>query len=107
MYEKLSKYRTTFAYDEDNMILYSPLDDKPLIQKDSRQFKSYFIPKIGSKEVSIRWELLARDYNREGTVTFQIEPEYENSTKTAWVDSIEDEKEEIEIIEFVETKKSS
>ncbi|MER3374835.1 MAG: hypothetical protein RIM83_09405 [Allomuricauda sp.] len=107
MYEKLSKYRTTFAYDEDNMILYSPLDDKPLIQKDSRQFKSYFIPKIGSKEVSIRWELLARDYNREGTVTFQIEPEYENSTKTAWVDSIEDEMEEVEIIEFVETKKSS
>jgi hypothetical protein len=107
MYEKLSKYRTTYAYDEDNMILYSPLNDKPLIQKDSRQFKSYFIPKIGSKEVTIRWELLARDYNREGTVTFQVEPEYENSSKTAWVDSVEDEKEEIEIIEFVETKKSS
>lgn len=107
MYEKLKDYRTTYAYEEDNTILYSPLNDKPLIQKDSKQFKSYFIPKIGVDEVKISWELLARDFNREGVITFKVEPEFENSSKTVWVDSKKEVREEVEIIEFIETKKDS
>ncbi|MBC8415010.1 MAG: hypothetical protein H8E11_01115 [Candidatus Cloacimonetes bacterium] len=106
LYEKVAKYRTTWAYEEDNMILYSPLNDKPLIQKDSRQFKSFFIPKVGRNKVTIRWKLLARDYNREGEVTFEVKPEYVKRHKTIWVDSKSEEKEEIEIVEFIETKKS-
>lgn len=106
IYEKVVKYRTTWAYEVDNMILYSPINDKPLIQKDSKQFKSFFIPKIGSNKLTIRWELLARDYNREGEISFEIEPEYTNRYKTVWVDFKSEEKEEIEIVEFIETEKS-
>ena len=106
LYEKLVKYRTTWDYEGDNMILYSPLNDKPLIQKDSRQFKSYFIPKIGSDKVTIRCELLARDYNSKDEVTFEIKPEYEKKYKTVWVDSNLEEKEQVDIVEFIETIKS-
>ena len=87
------------------MILYSPQNDKPLIQKDSRQFKSYFIPKIGSDKVTISWELLARDYNCKGKVTFEIKPEYEKKYKTVCVNSKLEEKEKVDIVEFIETKK--
>ena len=86
------------------MILYSPLHGKPLIQKDSRQFKSYFIPHFKSNQVAIRWKLLARDYNREGIVNFEILPEFENETRMIGVDCKSDEKEEIEIVEFIEIK---
>ena len=56
--------------------------------------------------MSIRWQILARDYSREGVVNFKIQPEYESIHKTVRVDSIAEEKEEIEIVEFIETKES-
>ena len=86
------------------MILYSPLHGKPLIQKDSRQFKSYFIPEFESNQVSIRWKLLARDYSREGKVNFKVIPEFENEIRMIEVDCESDEKEEIDISEFIEIK---
>jgi hypothetical protein len=103
-YEKFAKYRRTWAFEEDKMIAYHPLDDKPLIQKDSRQFKSFFIPSFDQDEVCIRWELLARDFSREGEVIFKIVPEYELDYKTEWVSLKEEEKEEIEIKELIKEK---
>ena len=79
----------TLVYEEDNSILYQPRDNSPLIQKKSRTFESYCLPKIGSEEIKIHWELLARDFNREGDFIIKIEPEYEIKHKVEYTE-IED-----------------
>lgn len=101
---KAYKYRTTWAHEDDKKIVFSPFEDRPLIQKDSRKFKSSFIPKFESTQVVIRWELLARDYSREGTVNFEILPEYESEDRVVEVECKSEEREEIEILEFIEMK---
>lgn len=106
-YEKLAKYRTTFASEKDRIIKYLPLNNSPLIQKDSKEFKSYFIPKVGCNEVIIKWKLLARDYSREDSITLKIEPEYELSEEYIWIEPWEEEYEETEIIEFIEVQSNS
>ena len=79
----------TLVYEEDNSILYKPRDNSPLIQKKSKTFESYCLPKIGSEEIKIHWELLARDFNREGDFIIKIEPKYETKHNVEYTE-IED-----------------
>lgn len=102
MYKEVSKFRTSWANDQ-NQILYKPLENGPLIQKDSRTFTSYCIPIIGANEVLLKWHLLARDFDREGEVKFAVVPDYEIKTKVTAVDSADEVRTEEEISEFIET----
>ena len=72
----LHNLKTTWIDEEDNSILYKPLNNTPLIQKDFRTFECCCIPQIESTEVKVHWQLLARDFNRDGDFTFKVIPEY-------------------------------
>lgn len=105
MYEKLSKYRTTWAYEKEKQILYQPLNNSPLIQKDTKTFKSYCIPHFDSKEIIIKWSLLARDFNRQGEVKITVKPEYEFEYKSVFVDKTEEVKTIEEIGKYITKKR--
>ncbi|MFY0607071.1 MAG: hypothetical protein JXR10_10165 [Cyclobacteriaceae bacterium] len=104
MYEKLAKYRTTWAYEEDNEILYKPLNNAPLIQKDTKSFKSYFIPEYDSDELVVYWRLLARDFDREGEFKLKIEPQYEIERITQFVSDSNDVRSVEEIEDYITTR---
>ena len=75
---------TTWVYKEDKSILYKPINSAPLIQKDSKSFECSCLPKTESKEIKLHWQLLARDFDREGDIILKVNPEFviENCTKT-------------------------
>jgi len=75
---------TTWIYEEDKSILYKPINNAPLIQKDSKSFKCLCLPETKSKEIKLHWQLLARDFDREGDIILKVNPEFviENCTKT-------------------------
>lgn len=104
MYKELAKYRTTWAYEEDKQVLYKPLENLPLIQKDRRTLSCYCIPYFESKEITIKWQLLARDFDRSGEVKINVEPEYKVEQKTIFVDNEKDIKTETEISEYITTE---
>ena len=94
--------RTTWACD-DNSLVYEPLNKDSLIQKDSRSFKAHFIPRPNIPQIEVKWELLARDFDKEGVLTFKVEPEFEEKTEIVYVaeySEIQEPKEEI--LEFIE-----
>lgn len=97
----LLKNRTTWAYHESNKILCEPLNNAPLIQKAGKQFISYCIPSFDAKEVIVKWHLLARDFDREGEISFKVEPIYKHKKQTFYVDSVESARTEIEISEYI------
>lgn len=88
---------------ENNRIFYSPKDNVPLIQTDSRSFDAYVIPKCENYVIPVEWELLARDYNSTGTIFLKVEPVYEDRIITEFVESEMDLKED-EIISVEEKK---
>lgn len=102
MYKQLSKYRTTWA-NEDNQVLFKPIENGPLIQKDVRTFTSYCIPIIGTNEIAINWHLLARDFDREGEIKFEVKPDYEIKNEVVTIDNLYKVKTKEEISEFIET----
>lgn len=78
IYKDIAKFRRTFVYEDDGMILYKPLiTDNSLVQKDSRTFKAFILPNQGVEEIILNWELLARDFNKQGTLTLKVNPEIE------------------------------
>lgn len=103
---EIQRNRTTFAYPEDNLIVYSPRNNGPLIQKDKVYVEAYIIPHFEVNSINIKWELLARDFNKEGNLTLNVIPELKE--KTTWIDveSEEDKLEdEVEYEELIEDKK--
>ena len=95
------KYKRTYV--EGNKINYSPKDNSPLIQKDNRYFEAYIVPKGKAYRIPLKWIILARDYNSEGIIYLNIEPEVETKVIYEEVET----KEEIlpdEIISLKEKK---
>jgi len=101
MYKEHAKYRTTWAYKDEKQILFKPIDNAPLIQKDSKVFVCYCIPKYDSKVIKVGWQLLARDFDLEGVAEFDVVPEYEIEAKSKYVDNTNEEREEIEISDYI------
>ncbi|HPM47580.1 MAG TPA: hypothetical protein PL056_10975 [bacterium] len=102
-YEVAAKYRTTWAYENEKQILYKPLNNAPLIQKDSKVFECHCIPKFDSTSIKVGWQLLARDFDLEGVAEFEVVPEYEIARKRKYVDNSEEVREETEISDYVTT----
>lgn len=97
--------RTLWGYKESNEFLYEPVNREPLIQKSSRTFEILFIPNFDQKIINISWELLARDFDKSGTLEVELKPEFTEKVKYVQVKTDEDFKEdEIEIKELIEEK---
>lgn len=97
----LLKNRTTWAYHDSKQILCEPLGNAPLIQKMGKRFLSYCIPHFNAKEVTVKWHLLARDFDKEGEILFKVEPTFEHKKEIFYVDSPDKARTEIEISEYI------
>lgn len=95
------KYKRTFV--KENIISFTPHDNEPLIQKDNRYFEAYIIPLCKEYIIPIEWELLARDYDKSGTIFLNVQPEYEDKIIYEYVET-EDELQDDEIT--IEEKKN-
>jgi hypothetical protein len=95
--QKLNQYRTTWANKEAKHILYKPLENAPLIQKDKRSFNCFCKPSSDKMTLNIKWQLLARDFDREGNFDIIVEPEIIEQAERVNVFRKEHEKTEIEI----------
>lgn len=96
-----------FVYEKEHYLIYKPSDNHPLIQLDSRTFTIWVQPMNQElQNVSLRWELLARDYDDRGEISIVVDPLYERSYKQIVLEDGAAEKEdEIEIFEKVADRK--
>ena len=58
-----------------------------MVQKATRVFQAHILPKQGAERIRITYELLARDYNREGELEIVVEPKFDERRVTELVDS--------------------
>ena len=77
-----------------NGIEYKPLESV-FVQKDERRFSLSIIPKQGMDSFPLFWQFLCEDYSKEGTLTINVSPKYEEKVDVIDVDNKEDEKEEV------------
>ena len=97
--------RTLWGYEDRNEFLYEAVNREPLIQKSSRTFKILFIPNFHQKIIIISWELLARDFDKSGSLEVELKPEFKEKVKYVQVKTDDDIKEDkIEIKELIEEK---
>lgn len=64
-----------------NELEYRP-KDSIFVQKDYRDFHMSIIPADGVKTLPLIWEFLCEDYQKEGFLTINVEPQIEEHTKT-------------------------
>lgn len=96
------KYKRTYI--DGKNISYSPRDNEPLIQKDNRYFELYIIPECKEYKIEISWNVLARDFDKSGSIYLTVVPDYEDNIVYEYVDS-EDQILEDEVISIT-TKKN-
>ncbi|MDJ1483481.1 hypothetical protein QNI16_23485 [Cytophagaceae bacterium YF14B1] len=92
---------TTWAYQEDRLVICKPLNNSPLIQKDTRSFTCYCIPDFDAEEVTVKCHLLARNFDRENEINIIVEPDYEVELLVEQVYSSDDEKKDITFSEWI------
>lgn len=90
IYKGIRHLRRTFVYEDKGIVLYRPLNNEALIQKDSKSFGAFVIPKFGADFITLKWEILARDFNKKGTLKLIIEPIIEEKIITVDVENEED-----------------
>lgn len=102
----LRENRTTFAYNEDKMLVYKPNKNSPLIQKDSKIITCFLKTLPEDSSIIIEWELLARDFNKKGILKINSTPEYVDKYQITLVENKEDLKDDeiIEIKDYIEVK---
>lgn len=97
------KYQTCWVHEEEGYFTYKPLENCPLIQKDSKLFEVYIQPNLDTKEIKLTWELLSRDYCDEGFITLKINHEVTETINLIEVNNMEDVlDDEIELKYFYE-----
>lgn len=57
-------------------VVYTPVEDCPLNQKDSKQFTFVFIPSSKVNQVVLRWRIIAKDFNDHGKFKIRLKPYY-------------------------------
>lgn len=78
-------------------ITYNPVGKSVLVQKDNRHFQVTILVEKEASEITFDWELIARDFSKNGSETILVKPTYKIVTKEEEAISPEDEKEEIKI----------
>lgn len=76
-----------WTFDEEKYGTYHPLGDNLLIQKDGRSFECHLLLNHGAREVFLEYELLARDFNKVGTLKINVMPEITDEIKLLAVTS--------------------
>ncbi|MNK00385.1 hypothetical protein D3C87_181690 [compost metagenome] len=76
-------------------VYYRPYENRPLIQKDIKTFKVPILIDPNATEVSVSWEILARNYSISGNAKILVKPSYEEKVEFEEVydesDLVEDE----------------
>lgn len=105
LHQKLN--RSVFIYKEEKRVVYKPYDNSPLIQKDHRSFTCYFMTAHDQTSVYVKWHLLARDFDLEGTIDISVIAQFQESVDRIPVTKQEEAREEItyeDLIEKIERK---
>lgn len=71
---------------EKNAVQFRPQDNKPLVQNDRKNFSFEIIPLPEEYEIKIEWELIARDFQKKGSLTLNVIPEYKDEVDYKFVD---------------------
>jgi len=98
-YEQLKR-----TYIDENRIHFKPRENKPLIQKDNTYFEVKITPFPKEYTISIKWKLLARDFDKEGELFVNVKPEFEDEFEYVDVNN-EDQIQDDEIISIRETER--
>lgn len=77
-----------------NGVEYKSLDSV-FVQKDERCFSISIIPKQGVESFPLFWQFLCEDYSKDGTLTINVLPEYEDVVEVIDVENKDDEREEV------------
>ncbi|NVK66423.1 MAG: hypothetical protein HWE22_17660 [Flavobacteriales bacterium] len=89
--------RTVLTFDEEKQILCLPYKDQPLVPKDSKSFKWWFLAPPKTKRATVSWEFLSGEYSEEGKIVLIFEPEYKEKKEYFIID---DDSERVEREEF-------
>ncbi len=81
------KSRTTRYFKEDNLFVYKPKNNEPLVQEDNRFFICHILPEREISEIEIEWKLLARNFSKRGTLKLNNKPKYEDVEKIIEVEA--------------------
>jgi len=93
-------------YSEKNTVFY--FSQKSLVQKDFLTFVVYVKPHASKRGIKINWNILARDFNKNGICILKVNPEYVTNKSTYETDNkkLLSEKKRINITEFKEQKET-
>lgn len=69
--------RIAIIEEDERAVYYRPHENRPLIQKDFKTFKVPILIDPKATEVSVRWEILARDFSISGKTKIPVKPTYE------------------------------
>lgn len=92
-----------YVYEDEKYAVYKRNDNAPLVQKDERSFKLYFLPLLSGEKYTIKveYEFLARDFDQKGELMIEVDPQFEteeNVVKVYNTNSQTDDK--IEIVDL-------
>lgn len=85
--------------DEENLTL-NYNHKSSLVQKDNKSFDISVLTEINAFEIQLEWELIARDYNKKGTITLPISPDYIDIIEEEEVYDRSEEKEVVSKISY-------
>lgn len=99
--------RTVYANDDTKTLQYLSVGKSTLIQKDSKIITGLIkaFPKVST--ISVKWQLLARDFNKDGILKINVTPEFFDKYDNVWLDNEEDLKDDeiIKIGDYITCKK--
>jgi hypothetical protein len=84
------KFQTCWVHKDEGYFSYKPLENSPLIQKDTKSFEIYILPLLEVSEIKLKWEILSRDYSDEGELTLKIDHEITEKINVIEVNNIDE-----------------
>lgn len=99
--------RTTYSNDKNKILKYLPSGKSPMIQKDYKIVTGFIKTFPKNCTITVRWELLARNFSKEGILKINSTPEFFDKFDTVWVDNEEDVKKDefISVEDYITQKK--
>lgn len=69
-------------------LIYTPFRDNPLVQKNKKQINFFIQPLAENSVIDIQWEILARDFNKSGTLKLIVNPKFIESQEMIYTDDV-------------------
>lgn len=93
----VSKDDPRYIDKDSKSVSYRPIENSVLVQKSSKGFEASILPELNTQSIEIEWEIIARDFSKEGKINIQVEPDYIDKTIQEEAFSKDEEKEDINI----------